>query len=150
MLRRQLDELYVRADPRSIEDPELASDLARYLCVRVAGFLEQAVAVLLRDYCEKGSWGSTQRFAVSCLERMPNLRADALIGLLGKFNRSWASECGDFLAEGERGNTLNALIGIRNDVAHGRHQGLSREQVWSYYEVINSVIVWLAERVNAE
>lgn len=56
-LKSQLDDLYIRADPRLIDDPEVAGDLARYLCVRVSGYLEQAAAIIFRNYCMKNSWG---------------------------------------------------------------------------------------------
>jgi RiboL-PSP-HEPN len=150
LLRKQLDELYVRADPRTVDDPELASDLARYLCVRVAGFFEQATAILLRDHCEKGSWGTAQSFALSWLEKMPNLRPEAFTGLLGRFDTALAAAAKSLLEEEERSSTLNALIGIRNDIAHGKNQGLSREQAWSYYEVVTTIIDWLEERLSAE
>ena len=142
-LKDQLDELYIRADPRSISDPEIAGDLARYLCVRVSGYLEQATAIVLRSYCEKNSWGDVQRFAMSWLDRAPNLSSEALLSLVGKFNKSASGELREFLAVEERGSSLNALIGIRNDIAHGRNQGLSRTQAWQYFEVAELVIEWL-------
>lgn len=147
LLRKQLDELYIRADPRSIDDPELASDLARYLCVRVAGFFEQATGLILRDHCEKGSWGATQTFALSWLERIPNLRPDAFATLIGKFDSALAQEAKELLSAEERGGTLNALIGIRNDIAHGKNQGISREQAWSYYEVVTFMVDWLESKL---
>lgn len=150
LLRKQLDELYVRADPRSIDDPELASDLARYLCVRVAGFFEQATGLILRDHCEKGSWGATQSFALSWLERMPNLRPDAFATLIGKFDSALAHEAKELLGTEERWGTLNALIGIRNDIAHGKNQGISREQAWSYYEVVTFMVDWLDSKLAAQ
>lgn len=147
-LTSQLNELYVRADPRSISDPEIAGDLACYLCVRVSGYLEQATAIILRGYCAKNSWGDVQQFAMSWLDRTPNLSSDALLYLVGRFNRSAADDLGEFLAIEERGSSLNALIGIRNDVAHGRNQGLSRMQAWQYLEVVELVIEWFLDKFD--
>lgn len=115
-LKSQLDELYLRADPRSISNPEVAGDLARYLCVRVSGYLEQSTGVILRGYCEKNSWGDAQQFAMSWLDRTPNLSSQTLLQLVGRFNKTSADELSQFLTIDERGSSLNALIGIRNDI----------------------------------
>jgi hypothetical protein len=148
-LRRDLEGLYLRADPRIVDDPELASDLGQYLCLRVAGFLEQATAVILRDFCSKNSWGPVQEFAHSWLDRMPNLSADALTKLIKRFNSSWAAEFEEFLKFEERKSSLNALVGIRNGVAHGRQQGLSRERAWEYFDVAERVVEWLLDKFEA-
>jgi hypothetical protein len=85
---------------------------------------------------------------MSWLDRTPNLSSDALLYLVGRFNRSAADDLGEFLAIEERGSSLNALIGIRNDVAHGRNQGLSRMQAWQYLEVVELVIEWFLDKFD--
>jgi hypothetical protein len=148
-LRENLEDLYVRADPRSIPDPEIASDLGRYLCIRVSGYLEQATSVIMRDYCHKNSGGNVQQFAISWLERMPNMSSDALLKLVGRFNETWEKELENFLSQEERKGSLNALIKIRNNVAHGIPQGLSRENAWSYYRVAEEIIEWLLDHFDS-
>lgn len=149
-LKAQIEALYVRADPRSVDDPELASDLARYLCLRVAGYLEQAMSVCIRDRCLKGSWGIAQSFAMSWTDRMPNMSADAYVKVVGRFGPALASGANDVLAEDERRATLNSLIGIRNDIAHGKNQGISREQAWEYFKVVEVLADWFAGQISSE
>jgi len=148
-LREDLEGLYVRADPRDIEDLELASDLARYLCIRVSGYLEQSTGVILKDFCEKNSWGAVQSFAHSWLDRSPNLSVDALVRLVGRFDAGLSRELEKFLAVNERGGRLNSLIGIRNDVSHGRNQGISRGQAWSYFETAEEIVEWLLDHFDS-
>jgi hypothetical protein len=147
-LKSQLDALYIRADPRSISDPEAAGDLACYLCVRVSGYLEQATAIIFRSYCGKNSYGEVQQFAMSWLDRTPNLSSDALLQLVKRFSNLAADELAEFLDAEERGSSINALIGIRNDIAHGRNQRLSRMQAWRYFEVVELVVEWLVDRFD--
>jgi len=147
-LKDALDDLYIRADPRQVTDPEIAGDLARYLCVRVSGYLEQATAIILRGHCSKYSYGNVQQFAMSWLDRAPNLSIDALVKLVRRFNNQIANELEEYLTEEERGSSLNSLIGLRNDIAHGRQQGMSREQAWQYFGVVESVVEWLLERFD--
>lgn len=142
-LKAQLEELYVRSDPRDFADPEIAGDMARYLCVRVSGFLEQATAIILREHCAKNSWGTVHQFAVSFLDRTPNLSQSALLKLISRFNIQAAQKLEEFLSIEERGSSLNSLIGLRNDIAHGRQQGMSREQAWEYFGVVELIVEWL-------
>ena len=147
-LKSQLDELYIRADPRDFTEQEVAADLARYLCVRASGYLEQATAVILRSHCAKNSWGSVHQFAASWLDRMPNLSSDALVKLVRRFENNMADELEQFLAVEARGSEPNALIGLRNDIAHGRQQGMSREQAWSYLTLVENVVEWLLDKFD--
>ncbi|WP_329788689.1 HEPN domain-containing protein [Lentzea sp. DG1S-22] len=148
-LKESLEELYIRSDPKNVGDPEIASDLGNYLCVRVSGYIEQASGVIFRDYCHKNAGGAVQHFAVSWLDRMPNMSADPLIKLVSRFSKELASELEEFLGEEERRGRLNALVGVRNDVAHGRQQGLSRERAWSYFELAEEVIEWLLNKFDS-
>lgn len=84
-----------------------------------------------------------QQFSVSWLERTPNLSSETLLKLVGRFNKNTENELSEFLKINERGSSLNSLIGIRNDIAHGRNQGLSRMQAWQYFEVTELIIEWL-------
>jgi hypothetical protein len=147
-MREDLAELYTRADPRDFADQEIAADLGRYLCVRVSGFLEQATSIILRDYCEKNSWGDVQEFALSWLDRMPNLSHDALVKLVSRFSKDAARDLEEFMAKEERKSRINSLIGLRNGIAHGKIQGMTRNQAWEYYEVVDAVVDWLHGRFH--
>jgi hypothetical protein len=144
-LRSQLEDLYIRADPRSMSDQEIAGDLASYLCIRVSGYLEQATTVILRAHCTKNSWGTVHQFAMSWLDRAPNLSSEALVKLVWRFNPQAAQELTEFLAIEERSSSLNALIGLRNNIAHGRQQGMSREQAWDYFALVELIVEWLLD-----
>ncbi len=146
-LRKQLDELFLRGDELD-EASELAGDMHRYLCVRVSGFLEQSMVSLARACCENHGWGAGATFGLSWLERAPNMRSDELQRLVSRFDRTWGEELIEYLAVEERSARINALMGIRNDVAHGKNQGVSRRQVWEYYQLVSGVVDWAAERLD--
>jgi hypothetical protein len=147
-LKAQLDDLYLRADPRDFADPEVSGDLARYLCVRVSGYLEQSTVIICRSHCAKNSWGMVHQFASSYLDRAPNMSSANMIGLVRRFSSQIADELEAFLAIDERGARLNALVGLRNDIAHGKQQGVSREQAWSYLDLSELVVDWLIEKFD--
>lgn len=143
-LRRDVDELFNRAD--GIEETnEVAGDLSRYICVRIVGYLEQALAYCGRSVCED-SWGPTQSFALSWLNRIPNPRSDEIIKFVARFEEQWSVDLERLLSENETGQSLNALLGIRNDIAHGRNQGVSRMRALEYYTSVDSIVQFLLDR----
>lgn len=146
-LRRALDELITRIEAVHPEE-ELSGDLNRYLCVRVCGFLEQALLVLARSACQQGSWGNASAFGLSWLARAPNPSARDVRRLVERFSCTWAEEFDEFLADEERRSRMNALVGLRNDIAHGKNQGVSARQVGDYYNLANQVVDWLTERLD--
>lgn len=147
-LRGQLGKLFERADREATPGTDLEGDLNRYLVVRVSGYLEQAVMSCCRALAEAEARGRALAHSLSWLEQPPNPRADRLLTLVGRFSAEWRDELDEFLEAEERKGRVNALIGIRNDVAHGRNQGVSRLQVYEYYELANELVDWFLERFD--
>ena len=144
-LKAQLDALFLRCEAVPDEE-ELTGDLNRYLCVRVSGFLEQSLVAASRSLCTARSGREGLQFALSWLERAPNPRADEILRLVKRFDKDWANELETVLAEDERGTRINSLLGIRNDIAHGKNQGVSRRQAWEYFQLVGEIVQWLLER----
>lgn len=146
-LKRVLDALFVRVESFDPGD-EIIGDLNRYLCVRVCGYLEQSIVSLSRAACERTSGSLGQAFALSWLERAPNPSRGEVIRIVQRFSPDWAQELQEMLKVDNKGDRLNALVGIRNDVAHGKNQGVSAKQARDYYELATEVIGWLADRLD--
>lgn len=146
-LRIDLDALFLRCDGID-QTEEVVGDLNRYLCVRVAGFLERALVECARSYCSSSAWGGGLNFSLSWLDRGPNPRADEIVRMVNRFDRTWANDLQSLLGDDDRGTRINSLLGIRNDIAHGKNQGVSRTQAWEYYSLVNEVITWLLERFD--
>lgn len=144
-LRRDLNELFERAH-RLDEADELTADISRYICVRLSGYLEQSLAFCGRSLCAQKSWGEGLHFTLSWLKKTPNPRSDEIIKFVQRFSEAWAAELAQLLAEEERGQSVNALLGIRNDVAHGKSQGVSRERALEYYAVADRIVDFLLDR----
>jgi hypothetical protein len=89
-LRQRLDATFRRADnlpPDS--DSELLSDFARYLCVLVSGFLEQATIELLLEHVRNQASPSIQQHVERRLRQFTNANAQKLLELLGSFDADW-------------------------------------------------------------
>lgn len=127
---------------------EVAGDVNRYLCVRVCGFTEQFLIATGRAACERTSGGVGRSFALSWLDRSFNPSAANIETFLRRFSPGWADDLRVFLSDEERSSRLNALVGIRNDIAHGKNQGVSPTQVWDYFALVLEVSEWIADRLD--
>ena len=145
-LTEELDRLFDRADELD-RGSEIAGDINRYLCVRVSGLLEQSI-LMLADRIFLVGQHIGQQFGLSWLERAPNPSKVEIVKFVGRFSSCWADELTALLKDDERGTRLNSLIGIRNDVAHGKNQGVSLMQARGYYELVREVIDWVADRLE--
>ena len=80
-LRKRLDATFERAS-KAGTDSELSSDLARYLCVLVAGFIEQAVIEIALEHVRTHSDISIQRHFENRLRRFTSANTQNFIELL--------------------------------------------------------------------
>lgn len=142
-LRQRLDETFKRA--QSVSDLELQADLARYLTVLVAGFLERATVELAIECCRRQSGPPVQRFVSSRLERFQNPSRQRLIDLAGAFNPIWQSDLEGFLVD-QVADSLTSVVGNRNQIAHGQHVGVTLARISAYYDDIKKLAGFLAAR----
>src|SRR5580658_5481162 len=78
-------------------DAELLSDFARYLCVLVSGYLEQAVIELALEHVRQRSNTSVQKYVEARLRRFTNANCQRILNLLGSFDSDWRLEMESYL-----------------------------------------------------
>src|SRR4029079_18492169 len=104
---------------REVTDPYHASDYARLLVVLLSGLVEASLSELAMERSRNESYGATQSFVVSMLDRAPNPTPDAIRGILGRFDAMWAMKWDSHLTL-EKREALASVVGLRNNIAHGR------------------------------
>lgn len=142
--RKSLDDAIERAE--SASDLEMRADLARYCCMRLAGFFEQALLSLGTDLLRRTSGGPAQTYGLSFLGRSFNPTSESVLQYVGRFSPEWKGELEVFLGEEERGQQLNALVGVRNQLAHGQSQSVGIERVKQYRKTVDQAIDILLEK----
>ena len=142
--RRQLDTTFARA--RGLDaDAELLSDFARYLCVLVSGFVEQATIELLLEYVRNRSERSIQSYVERRVRRLSNLNTPKLISVLCSFDPEWRSKLEGFIVN-EYKDALDGIVDLRNTVAHGGYAGgVTLSNVDGYYTRIKKIINRIAD-----
>lgn len=136
--RKRLDAVFDRAT-KSGADPELLSDLARYLCVLVAGFLEQAVIEIALEHIRTHAHDSVLRYAEGRLRRFTSANAQNVIDLLGSFDPDWRLDLEAYVVDQHKA-AVNSVVDLRHTIAHGRFTGLTLTRVLSYYNLVKQVV----------
>lgn len=145
-LKRQLDGAFARA-PSSSSEIELQSDFARYLCILVSGYLENAIVALVLNYVQRRSGPEVTSFVDAQLNRWTNANAEKIFSLLGSFDPEWRRRAEVFLVD-ERKESLNSLVALRHKIAHGESVGTSLSQVRNYYSTIDTVVKFLSDLLD--
>ncbi|MGD0663758.1 MAG: HEPN domain-containing protein [Syntrophorhabdales bacterium] len=140
--RQRLDATFQRASGTQ-GDPELLSDFAKYLCVLVSGFLEQAVIELLLEHVRTHSHSSVLRHVEQRLRRFTSANRERIIQLLRSFDPEWGKDLETYLVD-EYKDAVDGVVALRHAVAHGRSVTITMARVFEYYGRIKQVVEHIA------
>ena len=144
-LRKRLDATFGRV-PSPSTDAEIQADYAKYLCVLVSGFFENAIVALVLDYVERRSAPEIMSFVERQLDRWTNPNAEKITNLFGAFRADWRASLDSFLID-ERKDSVNSVVALRHQIAHGGSVGTSPSQIKAHYKTIVEVVDFLSELV---
>jgi RiboL-PSP-HEPN len=150
-LERQLQELLGRyeASVRSPAlDPEVGSDLAKYVCVRICGFVDQSLVTLTVAHSEAKSAPTVARFAASWMARTQNPKRGRLIEFAGRFRHDWGEELDKALEAIDPTDSLNSLVQTRNDIAHGLSSGVGHDTLIRYFGLAVDIVAWFVDKLD--
>lgn len=146
-LRKRLDATFSRI-PTPTTDLEIQADFAKFLCILVSGFFENAIVALLLDYVERRSAPEVVSFVERQLDHWTNPNTEKITNLFGAFDADWRISLTAYLVD-QRKDSLNSLIALRHKIAHGESVGTSLSQVKEHYKVVLEVVDHLADLVGA-
>jgi len=136
--KKRLDATFERVS-RVVTDAEILSDFARYFCVLVAGFLEQAMIEVALEHVRTHSQDSVQRYVDSRLRRFTSANSQNIIELLGSFDPDWRVDLERYLVD-EHKEAINSVVTLRHTVAHGRYAGVTMVGIKNYYDRVKNVV----------
>lgn len=137
-LKQRLDATFKRTQHANV-DAELRSDLARYLCVLVSGYIEKSVVEFILEHARQRSAPTLQRFVEIRTKNFANPNASRIQNLLGSFDPEWQKNLNEFLI-GEPKDAIDSIVALRNKIAHGGSVGLTYSRIRDYYEQAQRVI----------
>jgi hypothetical protein len=145
-LNRQLQKIRSLIDKTteaSRQDLELQAHWGRYLCVLVAGFLENAIAEIYTDFVNSAASEPVASFASLTLGRIQNPNSQRFLDTARSFKQSWADDLEKFLMEQGRKEAIDSIIANRHAIAHGRDSGITVVRVVQFLDRCVEVIEFI-------
>lgn len=144
--RRQLDALIARCEDLK-EGDEVRADMYRYAYIQLAGFLEQALLSAARSLVHRRTVAEARQHGLTHLDRLRrNPTESEILTFVAQFSDHWSEELAGWFEVDNRGDQINALVGIRNGIAHGTSFGGGPRSFADYYVVVTDLVDWLVGR----
>jgi len=131
-LANRIDHLFKKAD--SIDDDELRSDLARYICVLASGYLEASCRDIFGNFAKKQSSPAVYRFVAQHLAQYYNLKTEKCIQLASSFDPDSRRKIEQHDEFERLKAAVDSIVANRNNIAHGRDTGISLATIRDYYK----------------
>jgi hypothetical protein len=145
--QQRLDKLFDKI--KDIQDIELQSHWARYLCILVSGYIETSILSIYSDYAKKKASPNVSNFVSSILDRFQNPKMNKILELVHDFNPQWEAELKNF-TDGELGDSVDSIVANRHNLAHGRQNvGISYVTIKKYYQNAIKVIELIDAQCNS-
>lgn len=141
-LEQRLEAVFERAGAATM-DLELQSDMARYLCVLISGYLEQAIIELLLEHTRQRAQPSVLKHVEQRLRRFANAKAQKIFDLVGGFDNDWRVDLESFVVD-ERRDAVDSVVDLKNTIAHGQSVNVTLSRARRYYEQAKEVIARIA------
>ena len=140
-LSRQLDKInhLVR---QTLEPLEITGHWAKYVCVIVSGFIENAHEELFSEYARHRSNPEVASFVARKLRGVLNPKDERFIETARSFDQELGLRVEVLLNDEQRplGGSINSIMSNRHLIAHGRNSTISMSQVKRY---LGDVVVFL-------
>jgi len=135
--QQRLDDLFDKI--KDIQDIELQSHWARYLCILVSGYIETSVRLIYSDYVKNKANQNVVNFVSSKLENFQNPNMNKILDLTGDFNSQWKIDL-ENATGGELKDSVDSIVSTRHNIAHGRNVGIGYIAIRKYYQNAIKVI----------
>lgn len=140
---QRLRSLIDKTTTASGRDFELHGHWGRYLCVLVAGFLENAIGEIYTEFANRAASGPAASFIAARVLKIQNPKSQRFVETAGAFKSEWGIELEEFLDQEGRRDAIDAIMNNRNQIAHGEDVGISVIRVKEYLDKCVEVVEFL-------
>lgn len=137
---KKIDDLFKEVS--LVKDDEIKSHLSKYLCIKVSGYFENVLKVLISDYVSKSCSKESANYIISNTKRITNLSDEKLTDFLKSFSEKWTDDYNYAITDQHR-SSLNSLISNRNSIAHGQQDSISFKIIEQYYLDLKEIVIYL-------
>lgn len=137
---------------KNITDDEIKSHLAKYVCIRISGYLENTIKLLIEKYHDKSCAKPTQNFIEFSFEKVTNLDKEKMSKILKSFSSDWEENFTSLMND-KYFSSLDSIIHLRNNIAHGKSMsvaGLTIERINEHYENLKEIVKILNQVIKKD
>ena len=121
------------------------SDLSKYLCVLVSGFIEQSIRDVYREYANKANPRVQTLVSQLLDEQIQSPNAKNLVELAGKLDREWGIQLEELMGE-EYKSAVDSVVSNRHRIAHGQDSQVTYRMIREWYEAVNKVVEFVEDQ----
>ena len=145
--KQKLDNLFTKIE--SVEEMELKSHWARYLCVLTSGYIENSVRYIISDYSNNKASQPLANFVQRKIRMVTNLKKNNIVDLLNSFNPEWGTKFLEKITD-KQIDAIDSVVANRHQIAHGKNIGITYVTMKNYYVDIKPSIKLIYDIVNEE
>ena len=145
--KQKLDSLFTKIE--SVEEMELKSHWARYLCVLTSGYIENSVRYIISDYSNNKASQPLANFVQRKIRMVTNLKKNNIVDLLNSFNPEWGTKFLEKITD-KQIDAIDSVVANRHQIAHGKNIGITYVTMKNYYVDIKPSIKLIYDIVNEE
>jgi len=145
--RERLSHTFGRITDIHEDATETRADFAKYLCVRVSGYLETSISGLLMAFAANQSSTRVSRYVGADLKRFQNASTGKILELFGRFDEAWRDDLKAYLAD-EKSDAIGTIIANRHKIAHGEDSDLTYVRVRAHWEIVQRIVEHFADLVD--
>lgn len=146
--KQELDALFTKISSFP-EDAEIRSHWARYLCIRVSGFLEVAVRSIYSKYAKDKAAPFVANYIEKQLSSFQNPNMEKILNVSRAFNPEWADTL-EKIVEGEIKDSIISIVATRHKIAHGDNVGITYAKMQGYYKNAVKLVELLEQQCDSQ
>lgn len=135
-----------QANELPLDQLELRSHWARYICVLSSGFLENALREIYSRYARSCSTPAVANYVEARLDWVQNPKASRFIETAQAFNKQWAVDLEAYLGQAGRKEAIDAIMANRHQIAHGKDSGITLVRIKDYLDKSVGVVEFIEDQ----
>ncbi len=129
-------------------EDEMQATFAKYICVRLGGFMETSLKESIQNFVEaRKSHSVISSYIKTRLQDITNLNAEKIERVLKSFSDDWCREFKKRSTD-EMRMSLGSVYTNRNDIAHGGNNNVSLTNLKNDYANLKSVASLLDDIIS--
>ena len=136
--KQKVDDLFIQIQGFS-GDAYYQSLMTYYLCIRVSGFIENCVRIILAEYSLPRAQGTVGVYVTNTLMKLPNPTFHNLCRLAAQFDDQWRKSFKAAATQQAR-QSLKSINLNRNNLAHGGNSTMTLRELAGYYHDVLALV----------